>query len=75
MFIDLWQKHNLMEWGRKGGREGGVCVRWGLSGGGGCFCVLVTGWMALETENGLFFGHFFTVRSQLLNTWKEQLRE
>lgn len=47
MFIDLWQKHNLMEWG-----WGGGC----LSGGGeGCFHVVVTGWMALETENWLFF--------------------
>lgn len=42
----------------EGGRGGGVCVRWGLSGGGGCFCVLVTGWMALETENWILFWSF-----------------
>ena len=30
MFIDLWQKHNLMEWGEVG-RGGGEEEMWGLS--------------------------------------------
>lgn len=49
MFIDLWQKHNLMEL-RGGGVGGGSKWR-----GEGCFRVVVTGWMALETENWFFF--------------------
>lgn len=60
MFIDLWQKHNLMEWG-EGGRGGDVGVEWRK--GEDCICVIVTVWLALKNrkilQKWLLFFSFF----------------
>lgn len=53
MFIDLRQKHNLMEWGEEGRggeeRRGELGSKWREGR-----VVIVIGWMALETENWFF---------------------